>query len=373
MGPALSRTYNEIENITKTQVTTTMKSEVDASVNLSCTNVQQVINSKGCDVNFAEQSCKAYGLSNVAVSTALSSEVTQSIVQDIKQQAESSNSGINVGLASVSNSSNVVFNYTQMGIETIQSFKTDCSKNISSLNLQSVENTSCTAQNQINFAAQDISAEILGECVASQVGKSKASQDLTQIMDQSAKASNEGVTLMGLFSGVFLVLAFVIGIPVGLKILTARSKKQAPPESKAASFLAIVLVLLLVLWFPGVASYFLGIGFWPYPGDTDTDALCRRGEPIPQDRVVNDFMWYDAFCASRTDPEITCTDERKLVHYGTCGVFSGICDDPSLATDKAAFVTRSELCAAVDAVRPSSLRYCMPADIASGVFSNYSD
>jgi len=368
MGGAFSRTDNLLSSITKSQVTTTMKSEVDASVNLACSNVQEVVNSKGCNVNFAKQSCQAYGFADVATSTTLDNSTTQAIVQDLKQKAETSNKGITFGVQS-SNSSNIMKLYTSMGVETLQSFKTDCSKNISSLNLQSVRNTTCTEQNEINFAAQDISAEVIGECVATQVGKSSSAQELTQILDQTATAKNEGITTMGLFAGVFLVLAFVLGIPLGLKILTMRSKAQRPPETRAASFLAVVLVLALVFWFPGVGSYYLGIGFWPYPGDADANALCNRGKPIAPETVVNTFMWYDDTCAS--NPNNTCTPERKMIHYKACGVFSGICDDPALADDKASFINVSEACAAVEATRPSSLQTCQPADIASGIFSNF--
>lgn len=371
-GNAQSR--NSISNIVETQVNTTMRSQTDQSVNLACNNVQEVVNSKGCNVNFAKQSCDVYGLANVSSSTSFDSRVTQNVVQDIKQKAEASNEGLILGLQN-SNSSNMVNMFTRMGIDTVMAFQTDCSKNISGLNLQSVRNTTCDVQNEINFAAQEITGKVMGDCVTENVARSSAAQTLSQIFDQTAKSANKGINPFILLMMIIAIIGAMVILPIMMKAASSLGRApRNPAERRAASarkfavFMTRVLLFIMVVWWPGVASIFLGMSPWPYTGDTSPDAVCRQGEPVDRSLIINEFMWWDEDCVS-PGPEGACTDEKRAKHYKSCGIFSGKCDDPSFAADRNRYREVQKACSALQKSMPINLEYCRPQDLAVGLFS----
>lgn len=369
-----AQSKNSIKNIVENQVNTTMQSKTNQSVNLACNNVQEVVNSKGCNVNFAKQSCDVYGLANVASSSTFDSQVTQSVIQDIKQRAESSNEGLILGLQN-SNSSNLVNMFTRMGIDTVMAFQTDCSKNISGLNLQSVRNTTCDVQNEINFAAQEITGKVMGDCVTENVAKSSATQTLSQIFDQTAKSVNKGINPFILLMMIIAIIGALIILPIMMKAMASLGRPpRNPAERRSASarkfavFMTTILLLLMALWWPGLGAALLGMTPWPYTGDTSPDAVCRQSEPVDRSIIINEFMWWDEDCVA-PGPEGACTDEKRAKHYKSCGVFSGKCDDPSFVQDRDRYREVQKACSALQKTMPINLEYCRPQDIAVGLFS----
>ncbi len=370
MGGGLSSSRNTLYNSAVSSVDTNMSAIIDASANIECKNIQRISNTQGCTITFAPQTCTASATSLVTTNASLDAGVTQAVFNDFKQKAESSNEGLIIGLQ-VSSASNLTYNMTNLSTNITQSFKTDCTKNVSSVNAQIIEDSSCTEKNEIQFATQNISVEIFGECVATQIGTSIANQNIANVMDQAATASNKGVDLWA-FLGIFIIfLAFILVIPIGLRILLSGKKKYTPPENKVANFMLIVIFLMFIVW-NILMGWFLGFGLFPYrPIQKNSDgefiAVCRQGESVDPDIAINSFMWWDGDCISYPEGE-SCNDNRRQKHYQTCGLFAdGGCDDPEFLADKDRFIQMNKACSALNT--ESRPLYCRNPDIAVAYFA----
>lgn len=366
----------------KQNINTTMQQIVNASSNVNCTNLQKVSGVQGCSITFAPQFCEAIAIGNVSTLGDFSAVAIQDMANSIKQSAEAVNEGLNV--LQNSNASTVMTLYNNMSIDTLQTFNTDCSKNISALNAQIVENSSCGSKDKIRFSDQVISLEVIGDCVATAVARSNSSQKLVNQLDQKAKALNKGLSLWAIVVIGLILLAFMLVAPIGIRILT---KPHAKPQSnqtdaevqnektkQGSMYIIFFVVFLALVWYPGLGAYFLGVTPWQHtvPENDRGEPFCRKSELVDPNEVINKFMFWDELCTVPSDANLAgqaCTDEARQVSYKTCGLFmDGGCDDPDFLTNKTAYTNMYKACSDLRNME-ETVEYCTPEDLAASFFA----
>lgn len=373
----------------KAAVTTNLSATVNASANANCQNIQRVEGLRCCKIEFSEQTCEATAINEVIAAGRLDATVTQGIASAVQQAGQASTEGLAGAIYSGSNVNNVSRRNVDIAVNTTQTFETDCSKNATGLNEQSVKSAYCgcpedgEAPSQrgvdIKFAPQTITLEAVGTCVSDIVGTSAAAQDYSSFTGQTAKASVTGVNLLELFLAMIGPLMIFIIAPVGFKIATTPSKKQeqrmTPEETAAKTGIRVgqysfqVLILFTLLWWPGLAAWFLGAPPFFEPEPILDNRLCNpEGGTRQLDLIVNRFQWYDPQCASKPPGE-TCTEEEKYKAYDTCGIFSKaeICKDPQFQQDKPGFRQMQKLCGDISGFTQNGLTTGTVPEIASVV------
>lgn len=380
MGASVSVTHNELENIVNGSIKDIMESTVDGAAGATCANAQLVKGARNCDITFAKQVCRASVISNLTANVAMESQISQDIMSDLRASASSSVEGLSLQLAQVSDSSNIIRNVTNVAMTASKAFNTSCTRNFSAMNEQSVRD--CEGS-RVAFAAQDASGEVVGDCVATHVGSSSASQSLASIMDADAVATTKGVDLWALvmlLGGFFFV--FILGIPAALFALryaaTKRVNAKDPKEQalaarsqmrfRACAFILFAILVSAVVWWPGVMSMYLGISPWPYIGVKSMpgrDTLCVDGRNMDPEVFMTPFAWYDPYCLATGSK--ACTEDDKLMRYRGCGLFADVagCDDPEFTRDRAAYEASAKACAAI---APAEIPSCTPQDIGDAVF-----
>lgn len=367
MGQSASVESTVYETI-NAAVNTTLKSTVDASANAQCDNIQRVEDVQCCTIKFSEQTCEASAINEVISAGRLDTQVTQGIASAIQQSGEASTEGLAGAIYAGSDVNNFVWRTTDIAINTTQTFETDCSKNATGLNEQSVKNAYCgcgedAPENRgtnIEFAPQTITLEALGTCVSDIVGSSAAAQDYQSIVGQKGTASVTGVNLLELFLAMIGPLMIFIIAPVGFKILTSPTKK--PKEELSASqtaaltgqrvgkFSFMAIFFFAVFWWPGLAAWLIGAPpFYDRRSpELDLNLCTPEGESRTKDLVVNRYQWYDPDCISKEAGE-SCSTEDQYKSYNTCGIFAkaDFCNDPKFGTDKTGFRDMQAACAEI--------------------------
>lgn len=361
MGIGYSSSKTTVTNAVEGAIQAAMDSQVRGSINVACQNLQIAENVRDCDIQFADQVCNAVGVSNFTSNTALTGDLSQDIMSEISAHANASTSGITLQLAQVSNSSSVIDNYTKLAMNVSQSFMTDCTRNISAINEQAVKDC---AGSVLKFQPQEVSAEVIGDCVANQVGSLQAAQSVKNLLDAGSTATTEGVDIAELTMFMLITILggglFLYAIRTGL---FARLPGQAPPSDgekrrfQAIQFFLLMLFLSCVLWYPGLGAWYLRIAPWPYNmGSTGTDGLpsCWGGRNLDESTFVNTFMWWDPYCLAKSaaieeNPEKDggfCDTDTQKKHYHQCGLFAttGGCDDPEFKQAEASYIRAVEAC-----------------------------
>ena len=386
MGGQVSKTRNNVTNNITAAVNTTLSATVNASANASCSNIQRIENVECCVINFSEQTCEATAINEVVSSGRLDSAVTQGIAEQISQAAESSTEGIG-GIFSKSDASNTVKNTTDIAINTTQTFSTDCSKNATGLNEQSVKDAYCGCGDEapanrgvdFNFAVQDISLEALGSCVSDIVGSSTSAQDYSSLIGQKATASVTGVSLLELFLAMIGPLMIFIIAPVGFKILTAPRKENPTPAQALQQTGARVrntsfyfLLFALIVWYPGIVAWYLGAPPFNDRRTSDVDNnVCNPDGTARNDFVVNRFQWYDPNCVSKPAGS-PCSDRDQYKSYDTCGIFakSSFCDDTEFENDRLLFDQMQASCSALTSLYQNGKTSGDIGTLAQGIFKD---
>lgn len=353
MGGGSSKAVNNIKTTIDAAVNTTLSSTVNASANATCSNIQRVEGVECCVINFGDQTCEATAINEVVSSGRLDSTVTQGIAQQIAQSAQASVEGLLLGYAE-SEVSNRVKNYVDIAVNTTQTFETDCSKNATGLNDQTVIDTYCgcgaeAPENRgvdVNFGIQSITLEAMGSCVSDVVGSSQAAQDYSALIGQTAEASVSGVSLLELFLAIIGPMLIFIIAPVGFKILTAPQKQNPTPAQALQQSGARVrntafyfLLFALIVWYPGIVAWQLGAP--PFQSNrtpiVDNQA-CRPDGTAREDFTINRFQWFDPDCVSKPAGS-GCSEDDQYKSYTTCGVFgkANLCDDTEFETDRNLF------------------------------------
>ncbi len=355
MGASVSSASNSVYTNLKSSITQTMSQKVDANVTVNCQNIQEVIGVTGCDITFGPQVCKAAGVADVTTDANFTAQATQDVLNSVDQQAKSALSGINVGV-NVSNSSNFAQTMMDVSTTTTQAFNTDCSKNASAVNRQMVKD--CT-DSKITFAAQSADVSVMGNCAASATAATSSFNKLTNVVAQKSSSEIKGIDLAtGLMIFLFFIVFLFVGPPL-LRSMTSSwssdntSNPQAVQAAAAATGMFRTLVMLLVgyaliVW-PGLISAVLHV--WPWaPAITNfREEFCTNGKATGNDgkqynidpnAFINNFVFWDEQCALTQSGE-QCEQAR---HYKTCGIFSGLCDDPVAQADIAGYKMAFEAC-----------------------------
>lgn len=382
MGPSVSRATNRVEDAIKQSITDIMSQKVNAAATATCSNIQSVDSSQCCKIVFSEQTCEAVAINEVISTGQFDRTAVQDTQQAIENSAKASNEGLYIGLASVSSTSNVIRRTTNLAIDTKQIFETECSKEVTGLNAQTVKDANCGCGTEsaeargvdIQFAAQTTSLSATGNCVATAVGSSTNAQTLAQMTRNYSEASTEGVDLFGMFLAMIGPLMIFIIAPIGFKILTKPHPKNPNPSpaetqlrTQTSISYALVLLLVLVITIYALCAIFLG---WP-PNATpsrylDVFVCTPEGQTRDKSLVINQFMWYDRECLSKPS---SCTEEDKIVAYQTCGLMSkvGGCDDAQFLQDKADLITAQRLCLDVSVLTTLN-KTCTAGDLADTLF-----
>lgn len=405
MGPKLSRQSNNITNSVAQTFNDVMQQKVNARAAAACSNLQKVDGVKCCKIKFAEQTCEAIAVNDVAVRGSFDREVSQRAQQNLQQSLSTVSSGLYIGLGELSDSSNVVKNTTRIAMDLKQIFETDCTKSVVGLNEQSVKDTQCGCGDDrpeargddvpydIVFAEQDLSLKAVGTCVADAVMSSKASQDLLQVMGQKSEVISKGLSMGDLlFLLLPLVLVFMV-IPLVSKLVmkpvgavTGAVGKAANAavaqqenvsrglarshESKSQS----VRFLLGFLGFAFVVYFITGavLGWFPFTpkdGPLDLEVCTKNGKPVFRNQIVNRFFWYDPQCLRLENS--ACTEADKIAAYRGCGLMAkqGGCDDPEFLERKEAFLRMLKKCVPVQAMQTLGASSCSLGQLADQMFS----
>lgn len=394
-----AQSVNDIKNTLSSTIENTMESLVKANVNVACENKQIVDGAKGCDIQFSDQICKAVGISNASTSSSFSTTLSQDVMNQITASSDTSNEGLAFLMKQSSASSNIIKNTVNMVMNSTQSFTTDCTRDVSAINEQTVKN--CEASS-IRFSEQVADAKVIGDCVASTAGNMTAAQQLTSTMDATATSKNKGIDIWAvvvLAAAILLIL--ILGIPIfifgasavrsmaGRGMLTpemaramannSAAQQQVNMRKLAAGVIFTVMLLTAIIWWPfGYFAYNLGIAPWPYPGPTKlsdgSPNPCFEGVILDKSLFVNDWMWYDSQClaefaktASGEPTNNTNCDKQRA--YKNCGLFAKNfgCDDPQFLADRGRYVEALDACAPLDG---ATFQRCTPTDIATHLFSN---
>jgi len=184
-------------------------------------NIQSIKNSTldNCKVQFSPQVCKATLLADfIGVNTLdvkLVQEVYKRTVQDVEEDLE-------VGPLPTDQSSfksQYEKNKIRLINDTNMHLMTDCSRNVTAINEQTIENTTCTDASEVNFAAQVNTPEIIAQCAIDQAGNLEASQALTALTDQKAKTTMS-------FSGLWDLIILLLMIPLLLFLILQDNHTQ---------------------------------------------------------------------------------------------------------------------------------------------------
>ena len=342
---------NTLTNELTSSITQTATQTVKGNLTVTCQNVQEVVGATGCDITFGPQVCEASGLANVSTDADFSARATQDVYNSVDQVAKLKLEG---AVGDASRTSNIANNTLQVATTMVQAFTTDCSKNASAVNEQMVKD--CT-NSKIVFAAQNSTVRAAGDCSAKATARADAFQKLTNVVKQTAEAEIKGPNLFG-FLGIFIIgilllliaprlLASAVGSLASAKAKDPGEQQRRAAQAETIKVLAGLLIAYAAFVWPGLLAAVLQIK--PYVADLESDALCTDGKAtgaagekfnIAPDQIVNDFAFWDPQCIL-TRPGDECT---QGVHYKTCGVFSGRCDDPVLAQDLVRFENVSRAC-----------------------------
>lgn len=368
---------NTIDNEFNQTINQTLTSTIDNATSAFCQNVQEVVNTKGCTVNFATQVCDASIVASLMASNTLTAETMQDLYKSTVQDA----SFVNEQSAAkalfdeeYSNVSNHEKNKINMTANVALHLYTDCTRNISNVNLQSVRDTECEEYNVINFAAQTSSSSIIADCAIEQAGTSKASQFLTAISQQTASVTKKGGYMWDLIILLLMIPLLLFLIPYAIR---KGFTKGMSGRTKVAFALSIITLIIATVWWPGFLSYRLGVFPWPYPWDQrpmgdDQGPVCGpTGEITRNDMIVNQFMWWDNECLVSTQggqqPGV-CTTSEQSIHYEQCGLFNTTnpCDDTDFLSDSVLY--RDYLAACARGPDPGFVGFCEMGELAQKTF-----
>jgi len=353
MGVAYSSVQNTVRNELSSSISQTMEQEVNSNLSVTCKNSMEIVGAKGCNVKFGPQVCKASGIADVTTNANFTAKATHDMFNTLEQKAKNSISGITVG-ASISKTSNFARTIMDVSTKTVQSFVTDCSKNASGLNEKILKD--CTDSN-IEYAEQNSDVSVMGNCAASATASTDAFSKLTNVVGQTAEAEIKGIDIMGFMLLLLLPLLFLLVGPSLISSITSswrRNDDSEESKSRAASgkllgYLTVFLVAYMSLAWPGLGAGLAHVYPWPpgivnYKEDfcSDGKAGVAQGEKYNIDpRVfINDFYFYDKDCVLQPPGE-PCEKGR---HYKSCGIFSGVCDDPDAKADVEAYKAALQAC-----------------------------
>ena len=362
MGGAQST--NTLYNSLSSSITQTMTQEVDASTNVMCQNIQEVNNANGCSITFGPQLCKATGVADVTTNASFSAKATQDVMNSLSQTAKATTSGL---LPAPSKASNFTSNLVDVAITSVQSFNTDCSKTASALNRQSVNNCN---DSEIQFAVQNSDVSVMGSCAATAAASTEAFNKVVNVVSQDATAESKGIDPFG---ALLMMLGFVLLIMLGPKIIasitsswgqsndTEEQKRQEAAKSRLSVLVMCILGYALLVW-PGIMAYVLNVTPWA-PGIVNyKEQFCTNGKAgyaagqeanIDPRAFINTFAFWDSTCAS-LPPGTVCDTKNQSRHYQTCGIFSGVCDDPAAQNDMLTYQKAFEACGALQGLARTS-------------------
>ena len=324
MGSNTSVMEQDIETHVTQRMSSRLTSEVDASSNIDCTNEQSIIDSIiNCPVKFGTQTCKAATMMSYIGSNSLEQTTKQEIVDISEQVTDQEIKDIPVGSNNSYQRMKQKAVYDQRN-EMVMALHTNCSVNIDAYNVQTIENSECKERGEIKFGAQSITAEAMVKCGSTQGGKSVATQGLTKMIKQSSTQKIDGPSMLDLLLPFLLIPLMLFLVPLSIRKGFTAFKKDSPTPTlmqRISSTLLYMFVFYVILWWPGVGAWYLGI--WPYGEPVDANETCVGGEIPKNYDWANSFTQWDPLCLlSNANP---CTDNDRFFHY-QCGLMSGKCN-----------------------------------------------
>lgn len=158
---------------------------------------------------------------------------------------------------------------------------------------------------------------------------------------------------------------------------------SGPDPARVIAVLAMVLIICMMLVWPGLLSYWWKVKPWP-PNDVTSQTINAGKTPLCDENgkltavgrtvVVNRLAFWDDLCStSFTDPNNPCdTETGQPVAYLGCGLMSRdtstgslMCDDPDFLTAYDNFKTRGGACAKLVG---QNFARCNSIDVAAEIF-----
>ena len=108
MGGNESKATNWVENTVKASINVVMDSTIESDVTVACKNVQMVENARDCNIQFADQICKAVGISNFTGNQEMTADVAQDVMNQVTADASAVMDGLLIGVKNSSEASLVL-------------------------------------------------------------------------------------------------------------------------------------------------------------------------------------------------------------------------------------------------------------------------
>lgn len=403
MGGQLSIANNDLNSTISQSINDSLSESVTGESNTSLGNIQSVQQSSNCLIDFATQNATALAVQNLTSNLSGSDSIQQTLVQQITENAQALNTGVELQLATISDASNTANLYNQMAISVAKTFNTTCSSNASGFNTQSVSGCS---DSTINFATQNVSLQNISNCVANITSQTNISQQLQQIVDLAASATNSGIDIMQILGiAVVIVIVMTVGGTMaknkgkedrydendikGCRQLSsagggggrcdAKPKLSLRSKNSTRAIVFIVLVTItLITWI----SLMVSLNYWPVPFKPRSAACTTPAQNFPgtvtyssisssgltdTHSPVNYYAYYNASCSGVSGNAYYSTCTGQPVSYGgsaylNCGLWGGACDDAQFIKQDAKWQAVQLACASFGlAYGNSKLTSCDPA------------
>ncbi len=335
-----------------------LEERVKAGQSTSCVNSVSISNVSGCTIGDIEQMCSAAASGVLVAGETDMVEMQQRTLQrsyeaimyqqreyfkqaalDLqeygnelqKEKYEEAMKNANPGETNEFKYSLFVMESAKIAISARTLLETRCSRDASAFNLVELENVTCTGDSEINFARQNSSAEAIGDCVVNpsfgQLAEYLLNQESREAFMTAGNFVAKGSTMYSLAA--IIVVALFIMLLVFLWVRWVRIDRRI---SIPVYVILGLLLLFIIVWWPGIFSYRIGMWPWPIPISQQVDGngelYCdKETAGIAESGLLTNIR-------GSQDVDGCPVDTPDCGHYHGCGLF-GACDDPRfLGTDK---------------------------------------
>lgn len=305
MGAAVS---TNVASVTMNSIATVATNVINKSINSSGQSI--IITFKSDNGNIIISNNKFIQAATINTNTLLSamtsSDVQQQLMQKLSQTAQSLVSGLNLG--SYAQANNLISSYMNAVINISTNIKQYCDQKLS----QTVSIDATTQNGNIVFDNNTISqvANLFSNCVLEALTQNQAIQNLQQQIDQSTKATAQGLSLTGsvIFAVVALVIA-AISITIPLAFAVGKIFKYL------SIFLAIVGIALIIYYFfsgqPSMSATEFSLGYSSTPS---CNATVSTNTTYPDPPTAGNACLSDKKCAG-----FDWTPDQKTIMLSSIG------------------------------------------------------
>ncbi len=323
----MSSDFNEKYNQT---VTNTIRKSIRNDDVTYCLNIVTVSASNNCTITGANQTCEAIALTNSSNNPEnITPTIKDEQIEELKNNYERSPQ-----VPAPSGVSSIQRITTQITVDTLQSFFTDCSKTATGFNLQAIRDCN---NSTVNFGDQGITVSSIGNCAVNSMLSDSNYNLFERIVTGPASSrpvnlipeEPEEVAMYVILVSAALLIAIFSSFALRSALTPTDLKQSLPFTGKLAIVFMVIGCISFVIWWPGLIAF--QVGMYPYRDATAflSDSICSSNVRVKKGDIVNEMFWWD---------------DDELKHYEGCGLIGGGCQDPQLADDLSNYVLAANAC-----------------------------